>query len=402
VNRPPRSVSAVLRDRTVALFFGGKVVSSCGIWIQNVAAAVFMFELTGSALMVGTVSMVQFVAPLLLAIWAGALGDWMNRRKLLMLGRLISGGAVATLTLLLMMRGVDGFGGARVLLLTVLVMGVGLALSIPAMHALIPALVPPDDLETALALNAAAPSIARTVGPALGAGLLVVGGPALAFGVAAASHLFFAVVLAIIRPRDVSRPSSRPDVLGGVRYVLANRDVGLFLLGVGALGLGSDAVVTLAPSLAAELGGGAGLVGIIASMFGVGSGILTIALPRLRSRVGLRSLGFAGFWLLGAGLSAAAVARSSVPAVAGMTLAGGGFMLATVALTTMIQRQIPEDLRSRVMALWGVAFIGSRPFAALVNGSLAEFSSVRIALGIAAILTVLSAPLAGRTRSADS
>src|SRR5690606_1193891 len=123
------------------------------------------------------------------------------RRKLLMVGRLVSGMSAGLLPVLILMFGMDAFGGPVVLLLAAAAMGVGHAISLPAMQALTPGLVPDDDLEQALALGSAAPSIARTVGPALGAGLLLLGGPVLAFGVAALTHWVFIAALAMIAAR---------------------------------------------------------------------------------------------------------------------------------------------------------------------------------------------------------
>jgi MFS family permease len=389
-----RSASALLRDRNFGPFFCGRVLSSCGIWAGNVAAAVLMFELTRSAFMVGTVSMAQFLGPLVLAVWAGALTDRVDRRKLLMAGRAISGGAVGTLGLLLAVRGVDGFGGPPVLLAAVLVLGVGFALSSPAGHALVPALVPEEELEQALALNSAGPSIARTVGPALGASLLVLGGPALAFAVAAASQVIFVAVLLYIRARPSPRPKDRPRLLGGLRYLVADRNAGLLVLGVAALGVGADPVVTLTPPLADRLGGGSELVGVLASSFGVGAVALTILLHPLRRRVSLRMTGVSGFWVLAAGLIIGAFSVNAVVAAAGLLVAGAGFMMATVALNTRIQRRVPDELRGRVMALWSVAFLGSRPIAALLNGSVADLVSIRAAFLTAALITLVASLLA--------
>jgi MFS family permease len=398
-----RGPLALLRDRTFGPFFAGKVLSSCGIWVQNIAAAVLMFELTRSAVMVGAVSVMQFAAPFLLALWAGALSDRSDRRVILMIGRVLSGSAVGALAVLVALRGVDGFGGPAPLLVGVGVMGVGLALSSPAMQALVPALVRDEDLEQALGLNAAAPSIARTVGPAAGAALLLLGGPALAFAVAALAHWSFVLVLLVhVRPRPTHRPLGRPSLLGGVRYLVTDRTAGLLMLGVAALGLGADPIVTLTPSLADRLGGGGELVGVMATAFGVGAVVLTALIRQLRRRFGLRMLGMLGFWILAAGLGVAALAaavggaRPLAPAIisAGFFVSGAGFMMATVALNTRIQRRVPDELRGRVMALWGLAFLGSRPFAALVNGSLADFASVEAALLTAGLLIALASLLA--------
>jgi MFS family permease len=389
-----RRASQLVRDRTFGPFFAGKVLSSCGIWVQNIAAAVLMFELTRSAFMVGAVSVLQFAGPLLLSLWAGALSDRKDRRTVLMAGRVLSGGAVGTLAVLLGVRGIDGFGGPAPLLAGVFVMGVGLALSSPAMQAIVPGLVPDEDLEQALALSAVAPSVARTVGPAIGAGLLVIGGPALAFAVAALAHWIFAAVLVFVRSRPSPRPRGRPSLFGGLRYLIEDRKAGMIMLGVAALVFGADPVVTLTPSLADRLGGGGELVGVLASSFGVGAVLLSFLIRPLRRAVSLRRLGIAGFWVLAAGLTTAALGGNVAFATGGFLVAGAGFMLGTVALNTRIQRRVPDELRGRVMALWGVAFLGSRPFAATVNGSLADLVSVQAALLVTACIIALASLLA--------
>lgn len=389
----PRSARALLLDRTFGPFVAGKVLSSSGTWVQNIAAAVLMYEITGSAFMVGAVSMLQFAGPLLLALWAGALTDRVDRRKLLMIGRVLSGAAVGGLGLAVALLGVDGFGGPPVMLAALAVMGVGYALSLPAMQALIPGLVQPEDLEAALALNAAGPSIARTVGPALGAGLLLVGGPALAFLVAAATHLSFTLALLALRARPHERPT-RPSVLGGVRYLRDDRHALLLVLGVALLGFGADPVVTLTPPLAGELGGGSEIVGLLATAFGVGALLMTVAFNTLRRVLNLRRSGIAGFWVVAAGLVVIAFATVVPVAAAGFVIAGAGFMLGTIALNTRIQRRVPDGLRGRVMALWGVAFLGSRPFAAGINGAIADAASVGVALLVAAAVVVAASLLA--------
>lgn len=389
-----RSAAALLRDRNFAPFLGGRVVSSCGIWVQNVAAAVLMYDLTRSAFMVGAVSMVQFLGSMVLAVWAGALTDRVDRRTLLMAGRVLSGTAVGSLAVAVGLRGTSGFGGPIVLLAGVLVMGVGLAISSPAMQALVPSLVGDEDLEQALALSSTAPSVARTIGPAIGAGLLVLGGPALAFAVASVAHWAYVAVLASVRGRPTPRPKERPRLLGGLQYLVGDRKAGMLLLGVAALSVGADPVVTLTPPLADQLGDGDGLVGILASAFGVGAVTVTVLLRPLRRRVSLRMLGVGGFYLLAAGMAVTAIGGATAVAVGGLLLAGAGFMMATVALNTRVQRRVPDELRGRVMALWAVAFLGFRPVAALLNGSMADLVSVRAAFVAAAVVTLAASFLA--------
>lgn len=385
-----RTASALLRDRNFGPFVVGKIVSSCGVWIGQIAAAVLMFELTRSAFMVGAVSMMLFAGPLLLALWTGALVDRRDRRRLLMVGRGISALAAAMLALLLVGSGVN----PQVLLVSAAVMGVGHAVSLPATQALTPGLVPDEDLEQALAFASVAPSIARTVGPALGAGLLVVGGPALAFAMAALTHAFFVLVLALVRARPQRREDGRPSIFGGLRYLVHDRTTLLLMAGVAMMAFGADPVITLTPSLADRLGGGSELVGLFASVFGVGAVLVVVVFRRLRGMLTLRLVGVAGYLVVGLGLVVAAVVPSVQGAAVGFLINGAGFMMATVALTTRIQRRVPDELRGRVMALWGVAFLGSRPIAAPINGAVADLASVQAAMLAAAAIVVAAALLA--------
>lgn len=388
---------ALLRDRTFGPFVIGKVVSSCGNWIQQIAAAVLMFELTHSAFMVGAVSVLLFAPPLILALWTGALTDRYNRRRMLIIGRAVSTISAGALALPLALFGVDGFGGAPVLLAGSAAMGIGIAMTLPAMQALTPGLVPDEDLEQALAFASVAPSIARTVGPAVGAALLLTGGAALAFAAAALTHLLFIVVLLFIRARAQRGEAGRPSMFGGVRYVINERTTGLLLLAMALLGFGADPVLTLAPSIADQLGGGSELVGLFASVFGAGAVLVVVLFRQLRRVMSLRWVGIAGFLVVAAGLVIAALFPSVEGVSVGFFVNGAGFMMATVALNTRIQRRVPDDLRGRVMALWGVAFLGSRPLAAPVDGAIADFASATIAMLVAAAV-VIGACLLARAR----
>lgn len=388
-----RTAPALLRDRNFGPFMVGKIISSCGVWIGQIAAAVLMYDLTRSAFMVGAVSMVLFAGPLLLALWTGALVDRRDRRRLLMVGRGISALAAGVLALLLVGSGI----GPQVLLVGAAVMGVGHAVSLPAMQALTPGLVPDEDLEQALAFASVAPSIARTVGPALGAGLLVLGGPALAFAVASLTHGFFVLVLGWVRARPQRREDGRPSIFGGLRYLVNDRTTRLLMVAVAMMGFGADPVITLTPSLADRLGGGSELVGLFASVFGIGAVLVVVVFRRLRGLLTLRLVGVTGYLVVGVGLVVAAAVPSVPGAAAGFLINGAGFMMATVALTTRIQRRVPDELRGRVMALWGVAFLGSRPIAAPINGAVADLVSVQTAM-LAAAAIVVAASLLARVR----
>ncbi len=402
---PPaaRSSLALLRDRTYGPFFFGNLVSNCGTWFQNIAAAVVVFDLTGSALLVGVVSVMQFAASLLLSPWAGAVTDRVDRRRLLIAGQVVALLGASALALQTAVVGVDGLPGPAPVLASALVIGVGFAFSVPAMHALVPALVPPADLDQAVALNSVTFNLARAIGPALGAVTLVALGPAAAFGLNAASYLALIVALLTITPRPVAR-RGRGDgsVREGLRYVRGDRTTLVLLVGVAALGFGTDPVNTLAPPMAAALNGGNTLVGWLVSAFGVGAATTALAVAPLRRRLGHTTMAVGGLVLLAIGMIGFAASPTAAVAVGALAASGVGFLLAVTSLTTRLQQRVDERMRGRVMALWSVAFLGSRPVAALLDGGVADLVGPRPAVTVAAAVSLLAAGLLWREARAPA
>lgn len=371
-------------------FFVGKLLAAIGIWLTNVVSAVLMYELTRSAVMVGAVSIAQFLPQTLLAPWAGALSDRFSRRVVLISSKLLSSTALLFLTFAILTRGVETLAGGLVVLGATMAFGIGLAVGNPAMHAIIPSLVPSQDLGVAVALNSTTAAIARAVGPALGALLYAGFGPAAGYLVAASSHLVFVVVLLVIHVPRVAAAKDR-SVWAGFIYVWQHREMRLLLLGVAAIGITVDPVITLTPALADALGSSEVLVGVMASAFGIGSFLSITVFAAIRRRAGIAGVGFAGFCLLAGGNTVLIPTHSPLLSVIGMFVAGTGFLLATSSLTTRIQLIVPEDLRGRVMAVWGVAFLGTRPLAAGINGLVADFASLQVAFALTAFLALTTA-----------
>ena len=388
-HRGGRSSWALVTDRTFGIYFVGNLVSNLGTWLQNIAAAIVVDRLTGSALAVGAVSMLQFSASLLLGSWAGAVSDRVDRRLLLIVGQVVSVVPAAVLAVWTFRVGVDGLPGAWPVLAAAAIIGIGWAISVPTMQALVPALVEPDDLEQAVALNSITFNLARAIGPAAGATAIATFGAATAFGVNAASYVVLIVALLLVRPRPVANHRERGDgsVREGLRYVRANPALAVLLIGVAALGFGTDPVITLAPAMARTLGGGEHAVGWLASSFGIGAAVMAFGVGMVRKRVSLARLGVVGLALLSTGLVGWAVSRNVATGVGALFVAGTGFLLALTGLTTELQRRVPQQFLGRVMALWAVAFLGSRPAAALLDGALGDTFGPRVAVASAAVIT---------------
>lgn len=383
----PRGTVRLLVDRTVGSYVAAKVLASMGIWVHNVVAAIVVYEASGSALLVGAVSIAQFSPQVALAPWMGAVADRGNRRRQVVVGRLLVAVGSGSLAAVIALLGLDGSAGAWLVIGAALVVGIGFAVSAPATHAIIPSMARPAELPAVIALTTAPFTFARAAGPALGALILVGAGPAAAFAFATLCQLVLAAVVATMPLRPVVRPSSADrSALAGVRHVRADPVLGLLLAAVAGVGFGVDPVITLSPPVAAGFGRGAGLVATLASAFGLGAALTVLALGWLRRHVSHQRVGAVGFWVLTAATLAFGLSPTPALAVAAVTIGGAGMMAAVTGLTTQIQQRLPEELRGRVMALWSVAFIGSRPVAAGLNGAVADWWSPQAALVLLALV----------------
>lgn len=361
-------------------YIAGKVFASTGIWVFNIVAAIFVFEQTGSALIVGLVSVAQFGPQLVLAPYFGAVADRCDRRRLLVGGWLLATAGPGSLSVLVALGAAEGSLGAIAVLASALVLGLGMSVGVPAMQSLLPALVRPDQLASAVAASVVPQTVGRAAGPAIGALVAAQTGAAAAFAIAAAGNLSFVMLTLVIR---LSRAEARADAttvdrsLGaGMRHILRQRGLVLLLLGVAVVGIGADPSITLAPPLSAALGRGAELTGVFASSFGVGAGLALLAIGTAVRRFGIEAVSTSGLTILATGMLGLAFTWNATWAILCFGLAGAGMMVSLSGLTTQLQERVPEALRGRVMAFWGVAFLGSRPIAASINGVVADLVSI--------------------------
>jgi MFS family permease len=397
LGRPGREL---LVDRTFGPYFLGKLLSTIGVWVHNIAAAIVVWELTRSALLVGAVSVGQFLPQLVLTPFSGARADRGDRRRQIVVGRLVTAAGSIGLVAWTATVGLVGFTGAFAVIVAATVVGIGFALGGPAMQSLIPALVRPSELSTAIALSSVPFTIARASGPAIGALLVATTGPMVAFGIAAATNLLFAAIIWRLPIRRVERRPSRDGrVRAGLRYVRQQPAMLALLVGVAAIGVGADPVITLTPSVAERLGLPSTFVGTQASAFGIGAGLAFLTLSRARLWLGLHRLGSAGLVTLALGLTGLAAAPVAAAAVLALVVGGAGMTFALTSLTTLVQQQVPEELRGRVMALWSVAFLGSRPLTAGITGAVADATSVVVALLLVVAVLVSGAVVARPSRT---
>ena len=391
--RPPRrSPLGVLRVREFRIYWLGASLSSIGTWFQNIAAGLLVYELTRSTLAVGAVNFAQFIGSILLVSVAGGAADRYDRRRLLMVSQGVAavvGATLATVTLL-------GAVTPAIVIGAALLLGFSLAFMVPALLALVPLLVDEADLDAAIAINSVSFNLARAVGPVLGA--LVVGsaGYGVAFALNALSFLAFVGALALVRPRPQRRAEGdRPRLLETIRLVRSVPAWWAVLVATTVISMSTDPINTLVPELALDTFGGRELdAGLFVGAFGLGGTLTALTLTDWLRR---RRRALPGSMLVqGAGMLLVGLAPTIGVAYVGMAISGGGFIAGITRSSVRLQTEVPDLQRGRVMALWSVAFVGTRPFAALISGVIAEIANARVAALALSLPVLLLAPWVGR------
>lgn len=401
----PRRALRLLADPVVGWFFTGRFTSVMGAWMHNIAAAIFMFELTGSATMVGAASIAQFLPVLLLTPWSGVLADRGDRRRQVIYGGIVSTAGSAALALWIVVGSDASLPWA--VLGTALLVGIGFALEGPPLQSLLPSLARPSELNALVALNSMPLTFARAAGPAVGAILIKEVGAETAFAASAVGQFSFVVIMFFLRTSGAEEPASNgaanpgllpglppgplPGLLPGLLWIWRDRAVLAMLLGTAAIGIGADPSVTLTPSLAAKFNGHEVMVGALASSFGLGAAAGFLLLGTGRRLMGLTRLAPAGLAVMTLGLVGAGLSPGAATAMCALAVAGIGMTLAGTALTTLILNRSPAGLRGRVMAIWFVAMLGTRPMAAGVSGALTDAVNVTFALCCVAAVVLVGA-----------
>lgn len=393
---PPQARGALglIFDPVFGALFWGKIFSVVAVWTHGIVAAIVMFDATRSALMVGLVGVVQFAPQLILSPTSGKWADTGNPARQILLGRVLCvAGSGFTAVWLFAEPAQHDISSAVPVLLGTLLVGFGFVVGGPAMQSIVPNLIRDGELSTAMALNSFPMTIGRIIGPAAGAYIAAHMGAGAAFAVSAALHLVFAFFLLAVRfPAPPTRHADTDyRVRVAIKYVWRDRPLFLALLAVTTVGLASDSSITLTPSLAHELGGGASLVGTLSAVFGVGAAVGMAALALLRGRIASQNVSAIGLAGLGLGCAVLAAAPAPVVAIVGFVLAGLGFGWAMTGLSTVVQERAPEALRGRIMALWLVGFLGSRPIAAALLGGTADVFNVQAAFVVAMLFCATAA-----------
>ena len=380
----PKAALRLVRQRDFGPYFAGNALSASGTWFQNLAAALLVYRLTGSALLLGVLNFSQFAAVVVLAPWTGRAADRLDQKKLLLVTQVGATLVTALLAALAWQR----LATTPVVIVFSLALGVSSAFAAPVQQAFVAALVPPHDLRSAIALNSMTFNLARAVGPALAAVTVAQLGIPAAFAINSASYVAFAAAVLYVRPRPTRRAARGTARLrDSIRLVREDRRLLALLLVVAAVGFASDPINTLAPAFAHAFGYRDVVGGYIIGAFGAGA--VTAALV-LAGREATRRQVTATLVLLAAGVAGFAVSPWLALGLPILLVGGFGYLASNTAATARLQLEVADEQRGRIMALWSIAFLGLRPVASLVDGAIASAAGVRVS-GVVLELPALAA-----------
>jgi MFS family permease len=345
---------------------------------------------------VGLTNAALFLPVLFLALPGGRLADRFDRRRLLVAAQVLAMVATGGLAIL----AATGNVGVPAVLVVSAVVGIQYALSIPTMLALLPALVEPDELGMAIGLNSITYSAARILGPAIAAALITQVGYGAAFALNSLSFaaLIFAVMKMRPRRQVVDESGSIREAL---RFAWNDKRIRLMLIGVTTVFIAMDPLLTLGPAFVTALGEPVSHAPWLMAAFGVGAIVAAaVATKGFRSHGSARYSALAPWTLVyAAGMAGLAFAPSIGVALLAVVAAGSGFLVTSTNWTAGLQEETPDPLRGRVMAIWTLCTLGSRPFASIFDGAMADATSPRLAATLLLVPLVIVGLLGARRLS---
>jgi predicted MFS family arabinose efflux permease len=354
----------VLKYRCFQVYFTGNLISSTGTWLQNTAQILLIYELTHSAFAVGLISCAQFSGFLILGPWAGTLAGRLGNKRVLVFTQFVSAGAAAVLAYMKF----NGTLTERPLVIAAVVMGFAFTFALPVQTALVPRLVPEDDTKAAMAMNSVAYNAGRTVAPALCVAIIASVGMVWAFALNAISFIIFAAIVIVIHPNNTPQQDRRGHDWLGLRIAVWHPRILLLLAMVAAVTIADDPVLVLGPALARHVAASSTWPAYFLSVLGLGTvlGALVPTRPPTARRASLP--------LLALGLSVVLFTAGItvwVSLVAAL-LAGMAALLTGAATQALLLNSAGPRQTTQVMALWAVAWAGSKPLASLADGWLAS------------------------------
>ena len=379
-----------LRNPNFRLFWGGNFLSNIGTWMQNVAQGWLVLTLTNSAFWLGVVGFAGAIPFLFFTLFGGVIADRVDKRRLLLVTQ------TTMMILAFILAGLTFLHVITVWQIVVLAFlnGVASAMNTPSYQAMVPRLVPREDLTNAIALNSAQFNMSRILGPTLGGYAMV------AFGVAGNFFLnalsFLAVLVALMRicyPDEVPlKHEGLVASLGsGFRYVRSRPQMSVLISMMAVASFLNIPFLAFIPYFAKiQLRVGESGLGLLLAASGTGAvlGAATVAWKgsmRYRGRI----IAFCGAAVM-AIVVVFCYSQSFWLSECCMFFEGFGMILTISAVNVAMQHLSSDAMRGRVMSIYATCFLGLPPLGALMAGELSRHIPTGHALALMAGISSLA------------
>jgi MFS family permease len=381
-----------LKYRDYRLLWISTLFTSAGQWFQQITVGWLVYQMTGSAFLLGAINGFRALPLLLLAPVGGVAADRVDRKFLLQGTSVLAFLASALLTVIIFA------GELRLwhLFAFTLITGVVWAFNNPVRQSVVPNLVPKHDVMNALALNSAGFNVTRILGPALAGVILGLLGAWENFGLQTLAYVGVLLMVAPMVIPAASRANTvsvRENLSEGMKYVWTHKTLRTQLILAFVPTILAFPYMALMPIFAAEvLGRGEGGYGLMGSAIGVGAVLGTLGLASLSNVKRRGMVVLVSIFVLGASLMAFALSRSFELSLVILALTGASQMIYLTTNQTILQLTVPDELRGRVMGIYMLSQ-GMMPFGGLMGGALAEVTSAPTAVFTLGSLVCLMALL---------
>jgi MFS family permease len=389
------TAQSALRHGNFRIIYFGTFASNIGTWMQNVVLGAYAYKITGgSSLFVGLVFFAQLGPLLFLSTLGGLLADVVDRRRFLV------GAQLAQLGFSLGLAGIarSDHPSHAMILAAVFAIGIANAVGAPGLNAILPTLVPREDLAGAVSLASVQMNLSRVIGPPIGALIYHSLSAAPVFAINALTYLF--AVIGLLWAKYPRRTNARVAERGFARLLsgarIARRDPLLshILLTLFSFSFFSLTFVGLMPVIAEESLGidpKSWQYGVLYACFGLGAALGAVSVGTMFARVSKTTLLRPAFLAFAAMLAVFGLLRSASLGYPVALLLGYAYFVAITALSTLIQSHLVDEERGRVMALWIMGFGGTVPVGVLVGSAIKDATSITAVIVGGAVWAVVLA-----------
>jgi MFS family permease len=364
-------------------------VSLVGTWIQTVVLSWLVFQLTNSSFLLGVVGFLATIPVFILSVFGGVLADRTNKRNIL----ICTQGAFMFLAILLAVLTQFKLITTWQIMSIALLNGVIMAFDAPARQSIVVELVGKNHLFNAIALNSVAFNSSRIIGPAIAGVLVSIIGMSGCFYLNAVSFLAVIIALFYIKFKHAvsgSNNSALKDVKAGLVFVSSKPDILALMSVVGAMSIFGVSYILLMPVFASHvLGVGLKGLGGLMSSSGLGALVGALGLARLGDFKFKGKFLIYSVFLFSASLILFSLSKSYPLSILALVLVGSSSVVPVALVNTLLQVNVPDAFRGRVMSLFMITFAGMVPFGNLISGALAQSWGVSNALFICGLICAI-------------